>query len=145
VQQATGNSPWYYTSQHNMQALIDENGIVTEISSGGTNLGITSSDGAATITTLGTFTDTYNGTTIDRTDNKVKLTFNSANWQYIITTYSSTSDQLFKTSGSSTVGVMVKNSNTDVDINLAKNINYTVLIKYNGSSSGSTYTFQSVS
>lgn len=147
VQLATGDSPWTYTSKHNIQATISDMGIVTGIDGYGStsiDLGVNSSDGGATIVNLGTFVDSFNDVSINRDANKVTLNFTRANWEYIITSYSSSADQLYKSSGPNTVGVIVRNSNTNIDINLAKNVNYTVLIKFNGSSSGTTYTFQAV-
>jgi len=109
----------------------------------------TSGDESATApSSTGTFTDTGNGLTIDRASTATQAATTTANWEYMSVTYDlgegEITDTVFKTSGSDTVGVLTRNSNTSVTIALDSSIPFTLTIKYNGKSVGTTYLFPAV-
>jgi len=106
----------------------------------------TSGDESATApSATGTFTDGANGLTIERSTASAQVSTTSANWQYISVTYNpgggEVTDTVYKTSGSDTVGVLTRNSNTSVTAALSSSIPFTLTVKYNGKSSGTTYIF----
>jgi len=53
-------------------------------------------------------------------------------------------DTVYKVAGSSAVGVLTRNSNTNVTIALNSSVPFTLTIKYNGKSVGTTYLFPAV-
>ncbi|HWJ64319.1 MAG TPA: hypothetical protein VNS19_20270, partial [Acidimicrobiales bacterium] len=62
----------------------------------------------------------------------------SANWDYVELSGPAT-DRVSKTSGSSTVGHLTRVDNKNVTVAYASTVAYSITIKWNGSSTGSTY------
>lgn len=109
----------------------------------------TSGDESATApASTGTFTDTSNGLTITRSASSTSAATTTANWEYISVTYDLGSGEVtntvYKVTGSSVVGVLTRNSNTNVTIALDSSVPFTLTIKYNGKSVGTTYLFPAV-
>lgn len=106
----------------------------------------TSGDESATApSSTGTFTDSANNLTIERTSGSTQASTTSANWQYISVTYNpgtgEVTDTVYKTSGADVVGVLTRNSNRSVTIALDSSVAFTMTVKYNGKSTGTTYLF----
>jgi fermentation-respiration switch protein FrsA (DUF1100 family) len=112
------------------------------------NLDTSGDESATAPASTGTFTDADNGLTIQRSASSTSAATTTANWEYISVTYDlgdgEVTDTVFKVAGSSTVGVLTRNSNTSVTINLASSVPFTMTIKYNGKSVGTTYIFPAV-
>jgi len=79
----------------------------------------------------------------------VSLSTTTANWEYISVTYNPGSgevtDTVFKTAGANTDGVLTRIDNENVMIALSSSVTFTVSVKYNGRSTGTTYLFPVVS
>lgn len=90
------------------------------------------------LSAVGSYVDATNGTTItvtaDSTD--VRMT---ANWEWITVTRGATTDTIYKTRGLDAVGVLTRVSNSNVRIALPSTQAYTLVIKYNGKSTGTIY------
>lgn len=112
------------------------------------NLDTSGDESATAPASTGTFTDTDNGLTIERTSSSTTAATTTANWEYMSVTYDlgsgEVTDTVFKTTGSNTVGVLTRNSNTNVTISLTSSVPFTLTIKYNGKSVGTTYIFPAV-
>jgi hypothetical protein len=109
----------------------------------------TSGDESATAPAeTGTFTDTSNGLTIERSASSTSAATTTANWEYMSVTYDlgagSVTDTVYKVAGPDVVGVLTRNSNTNVTIALGSSVPFTLTIKYNGKSVGTTYIFPAV-
>lgn len=105
-------------------------------------------DESAEVTTLGTFTGPANDLTITRTQDGTTAAATTANWEYMSVSYDSgagpVTDTVFKTAGAATVGVLTRLSNTSVYAALSASQAFTLTVKYNGKSTGTTYVFSAV-
>lgn len=112
------------------------------------NLDTSGDESATAPSSTGTFTDADNGLTIERSASSTSAATTTANWEYISVTYDlgdgEVTDTVFKVAGADVVGVLTRNSNTSVTINLASSVPFTMTIKYNGKSTGTTYVFPAV-
>lgn len=103
----------------------------------------TSSSNTAEITALGSFNDTSTNSSFERSVSKTTVNFSSANWEYITVSFTDSGvpleNSVYKTSGPSVVGVASRLSNTVVSVDLPANQEFTLTIKYNGRSTGTSY------
>jgi hypothetical protein len=116
------------------------------------DLGTSEENNSATAPpTEGTFTDDSTGLTIVRSASSTSAVTTSANWDYVSVTYDpgsgAVTNTVFKSSGSGPPvdGVLTKVSNQEVTIALASSVTFTLTIKFNGRSTGTTYIFPAVS
>jgi hypothetical protein len=109
------------------------------------NLDTSGDESATAPASTGTFTDTANGLTLVRTASSLSADTTTANWEYISVTYNPGSGEVtntvLKSAGADVVGVLTRNSNKNVTVALTSSVAFTLTVKYNGKSVGTTYLF----
>lgn len=108
-----------------------------------TVVSLDTTSGTAELSGTGTFADSANGTTIERTANEVKFNISAANWTSITVTYPAggglnQSDTITK-SGTATRGVLSRYSPKDVRVALASNVQFSFEVMFSGKSTGIIY------
>lgn len=129
----------------NCESDITKASIVNILPEGSNATIDTSIGNSADISGTGTFTDSSTGVVVTRSDSETQVSSNTANWEYMTVEFIkdgiSLENTIFKTGGGSVVGVLTKVSNTLVIVDLPVNSAFTLTVKYNGRSSGTTYIF----